>query len=160
MLCYVESCSLLVLCNPGERTTGTWPQVWQVAQKQLGQLGLWELLSLAGPADLLDQLWARTVLSQCRAQAALRTEWFGLVAEGAAPSPLDSAGGQQQLYWVTFISLCVSIRAWRTCGSRTSLSPMIPRPMHLTLTLDFFWHCQHKFCFQKKPSKVKGTPCS
>lgn len=114
-----------------------------------------------GSALNQDSSQPGTVQSMGWAQAALlRAEWLGLGVEGAAPPPEGSAGGQQQLCWVTLISLCVSIRAWRTHGSRTSLSPMVPRPVHWPVTLDFLWHCQHEPCFQKKPNQVKEAPCS
>lgn len=170
----MENYSFLVLRNPSERTTGKWLRGWQVAQRQLGQVALWEPLPRAGPADL-DQLWTRTVLSQApfRAWNELRLLCWGGSGSGwwqrdAAPPPVDrgwsQCWGQQQLYWVTYFTLCVSIRAWRTYGSRTSLSPVVPRPMHWPVTLHFLGHCQHKYrtysskpCIQKKPNKVKET---
>lgn len=90
--------------------TGKWLKGWEVA--------LWEPLPRAGPADLLDQLWTRTVLSQAqfRAWNELRLLCWGGSGSGwwqrdAAPPPMDrgwsQCWGQQQLYWVTFISLSV-----------------------------------------------------
>lgn len=171
----MENYSFLVLRNPSERTTGKWLKGWQVAQRQLGQVALWEPLPRAGPADLLDQLWTRTVLSQAVqsmkwAQAALlRREWLRLVAERCSPSSRGQGvvtvlGAAAALLGDFYFTLCVSIRAWRTYGSRTSLSPVVPRPMHWPVTLDFLGHCQHKYrtysskpCIQKKPNKVKET---
>lgn len=149
-----------------------------VAQKQLQlwQQGLWEPLPRAGPADLLDQLWTRTVLSQAQLRAwnELRLLCWGGSGSGwwqrdAAPSSRGQGvvtvlGAAAALRGDFYFTLCVSIRAWRTYGSRTSLSPVVPRPMHWPVTLDFSWHCQHNYCtysskpwIQKKPSKVKET---
>lgn len=72
----------------------------------------------SGPADLLDQPLNQDSCSakhrsehEMSSGSLLRMEWLGLVAEDASSPPVDrgghSAGGQQQLYWVTFISLSV-----------------------------------------------------
>lgn len=124
------------------------------------------------PGSALNQDSSRpgTVESMKWAQAALlRREWLGLVAEGCSPSSRGQGvvtvlGAAAALRGDFYFTLCVSIRAWRTYGSRTSLSPVVPRPMHWPVTLDFSWHCQHNYCtysskpwIQKKPSKVKET---
>lgn len=66
------------------------------------------------PASALNQDSSQpsTAQGMKQAQAALlRREKLGLVAGDAAPPPLDrgwaQCWGQQQLYWVTFISLSV-----------------------------------------------------
>lgn len=150
----MENYSFLVLCNPGERTTGEWPRVWQVAQTQLG---LWELLPQAGPAGSAlnqDRSQPGTVQSMEWALAALLGLSCSGWCRGCSPCSCGSAGAAAALLG-DFISVCVSIRAWRSHGSRTSLSPVVPRPVHRPVTLDFVWHCQHEPCFQKSPTKFK-----
>lgn len=167
VLFYMENYSFLVLCNASERTTGKWLKVWQVAQKQL-QLGLWELLP-----------WISSEPGQFSAKHSPEHEMSsGCSAEqgeaqggGRGMQPLlpwtggaHRAGGSSSFTgWLLFHSLCV--HPWGTHGSRTSLSPVVPRPMHWPVTLDFLWHSEHKYCTysskpcsQKKPNKVK--PCS
>lgn len=162
----MENYSFLVLCNPSERTTGAWQQVWLVAQKQLWQLAL-RAAPPGWPGRSPDQLWTRTVLSQaqCRAWDELRLLWgqsgSGWWQRVQPLLPWTVLGDSSSFLLGDFyFTLDVSIRAWRACGSRPSLSPMVPRPMHLPVTLDFLWYCQHKSCFQKKPNKIKETPCS
>lgn len=181
VLFYMENYSFLVLCNPSERTTGKWLQVWQMAQRQLKlwQLGLraaspgWPGTSpgsASEPGQLLSQ-------AQLRAQNEFRLLCWGVSGSGwwwrdAAPPPVSRGvvtvlGAAAALLGGFCFTLCVSIRAWRTHGSRTSLSPVVPRPVSWPVTLDFSWRCPQKYrtysskpCFQKKPNKVKETPCS
>lgn len=65
VLFYMENYCILVLCNPSERTTGLAGGTEAAAAVALGT----ELLPQAGLADLLDQLWTRTVLSQAQLRA-------------------------------------------------------------------------------------------
>lgn len=100
----MENYSFLVLCSPGERSTGEWPQVWWWHRHSWD----WELL------PRLDQLWARTGLSQAQLRAwnELRLLCWGWVAqlgaEGAAPAPLGRAGAAAALLGDLFQSVCPS----------------------------------------------------
>lgn len=156
--------SFLVLCNPSETTTGLAGGTEAAAAVAVGTeraapLG-WPGRS-SGSALKPGQFSAQhssehEMRSGCSAEDTVAR----VGGRGCSPSSCGQCWGQQQLYWVTFISLCVSSGAWGTHGSRASLSSLVPRPMHWPATLDFSWHCQHKPCFQKKPNKVKETPCS
>lgn len=129
--------SFLALCNPSGRTTGLAGGTEAAAAVAVGPVRAaplgWPSRS-PGSALNQDSSQPSTIQSMKWAQAALLgTEWLGLVAEGAGSPLVDIAEGSSSFTgWL--ISLCVSIRAWGTRGSR---------PMHWPVTLDFSWHCQH-----------------
>lgn len=164
----MENYSFLVLRNPSERTNRKMAEGVGGGTVRAASPG-WPGRS-PGSALNQDSSQPSTVQSMKWAQAALlRTEWLRLVAERCSPSSRGQGvvtvlGAAAALLGDFYFTLCVSIRAWRTCGSRTSLSPVVPRPMHWPVTLDFLGHCQHKYrtysskpCIQKKPNKVKET---
>lgn len=164
----MENYSFLVLRNPSERTNRKMAEGVAGGTVRAASPG-WPGRS-PGSALNQDSSQPSPVQSMQWAQAALlRREWLRLVAEGCSPSSRGQGvvtvlGAAAALLGDFYFTLCVSIRAWRTYGSRTSLSPVVPRPMHWPVTLDFLGHCQHKYrtysskpCIQKKPNKVKET---
>ena len=111
--------------------------------------------------------------------ALLMSEWLGVGCKQMQPLFLRAgwpAGGAFRVLgvaaalpvWLLFHSLHVHQSLKNPWIPGLACHPRFPNvAMHWLVTLVFSWHCQHKYlpysskpCFQKKPSKVKETPCS